>query len=74
MIGYTIDYIIITHSGGVSLQLTKEEIYNNFMQLFLPELGILLKRIDCIRKKYCCVPVDSQTCKMEIRKVSNLYR
>ena len=38
MIGYTIDYIIITHSGGVSLQQTKEERYTiikcNFYVVF----------------------------------------
>ena len=34
MIGYTIHYIIIIHSGGVSLQLTKKRIVYNFRSTF----------------------------------------
>ena len=38
-------YLNNTHSGGVSLQQTKEEeIYNNLVQLFYLKLGLSLKR------------------------------
>jgi hypothetical protein len=38
-------YLNNTHSGGVSLQQTKEEeIYNNLVQLFFLKLGLSLKR------------------------------
>ena len=51
MIGYTIDYIIITHSGGVSLQQTKEERYTIIKcNFFCQNERFYLKETDCIRK------------------------
>lgn len=36
-------YLNNTHSGGVSLQQTKEKKYDNGMQLFFLKLGLSLK-------------------------------
>jgi hypothetical protein len=44
------------------------------MQLFLSESVLLLKEKDFIEKKILLRSVYSQTCKMAIGKVSNLYR